>query len=243
MNRKLFKKVALLSVFFATMVSCTVENGSAGVETGETVMSLSTNQVLPGDAVRLKSNTKILSAEIEVFLNEKVVKAYAIDDYNYVFILPVINSGDYILKVPAKSGTYDLMLNVGEYDAISNPDDVITDYVLNREKRFETIKNTSSFLNEKELLISQISEEWDYQFNQASEKDKELLAYLLQRQTIDPDWFTSETDLPFSYYVKGTNELNITDSNLLALAKAYFTAHNFTVSSIPVNLYILIGSF
>lgn len=81
-------------------MSCSKEEDNPTDEGQEIVLSLVSSKVLPGDAVQITSSHAIPLGEIEVLLNDKTIKAYSIDNYNYVFVLPVVNSGDYTLKVP-----------------------------------------------------------------------------------------------------------------------------------------------
>lgn len=83
-------------------------------------------------------------------------------------------------------------------------------------------------------LIDQIKQEWTLQYSQATAKDKELLAYLLQRQPVEPEWFALLTN----HSVNGKMSSVTSDARdkLVAVAKVYVTMQTVCVASIPFTL-------
>ncbi|HAT81577.1 MAG TPA: hypothetical protein DCS17_09505, partial [Flavobacterium sp.] len=182
-----------------------------------------------------------MSSDIDVVLNNTSIKAYKISDFSYIFTLPVIPSGKYDLKLPTLNKDLILNLTVKTYTPITNPTEVIAAYIVTRNKCFDEMsKNTSvvPFKTTPETLqmIDQIKQEWDFQFSKSSDKDKELLAYVLQKQEISSDWFNFPNDVPASYFAKTKGVQNDVGDKLVTYAKMYITAQVVCVKSIPATL-------
>ena len=70
---------------------------------------------------------------------------------------------------------------------------------------------------------------------EAESADKELLAYILQKNTVDPQWFvnSSSYDFPNSYYGKSSSFPRDAGDALVSIAKEYVTAQTICIGSIP----------
>jgi hypothetical protein len=94
-----------------------------------TTYNLVSEVILPGEAVEIISNRQISDSQIEVMIDGKVVKAYANGEYSYVFIIPVVIPGNYMLKLTNIDNNITLKLKVNNYVAITNPEEVIDHFV------------------------------------------------------------------------------------------------------------------
>jgi hypothetical protein len=213
------------------MVSCSKEETPEDKPVTQNITySLVSNETLPGEVVEIKINKQITNSEIELILNNKPIKAYANGDYSYVFITPVLASGDYTLKFT--DNDLSLKLKINSYTAIKNPEEVINEFVVNRDKCFEAIKEVGASL-ETLLLIDQIKEEWDLQYSQNSAEDKMLLAYMMKKNTVNPEWFTAPSEYPDSYYSKSNVFALDAGEKLVTTAKVFVTAQTVCLASIP----------
>ena len=212
-----------------TVVSCSKNDTEASQ--GSTY-NLVSNETLPGEAVEIKSNKPITESEISVMIDDKPVKAYANGEYSYVFITPVLASGNYNLKFSVVNKDITLNLKVNNYVAITKPEEVISDFVVNRDKCFDAIKETGSSL-ETLILIDQIKEEWDFQYSKNTIEDKLLLAYIVQKNNLNPDWFNTSSKYPENYYSKSNFFVPDAGEKLVTTAKEFITAQNICLASIP----------
>jgi hypothetical protein len=240
MKKHLRKLPLFASLFLLFSMSCSKQDTPVIIEESA-IFTLVTSEFTPGDNVEIKSNKALLSSDIDVVLNNTSIKAYKISDYSYIFTLPVIPSGKYDLKLPTINKDLFLNLTVKTYTPIANPTEVIAGYVLTRNKCFDEMsKNTSvvPFKTSPETLqmIDQIKQEWDFQFNKSSAKEKELLAYVLQKQEISADWFNFPNDVPASYFAKTNGVQNDVGDKLVTYAKTYITAQVVCVKAIPATL-------
>lgn len=240
MKKQLRKLPLVASLFLLFSMSCSKQEDPVVIEESA-IFTLVISEFTPGDSVEIKSNKALLSPDIDVVLNNTSIKAYKISDFSYIFTLPVIPSGKYDLKLPTINKDLILNLTVKTYTPIANPTEVIAGYVLTRNKCFDEMsKNTSvvPFKTSPETLqmIDQIKQEWDFQFNKSSAKDKELLAYVLQKQEISADWFNFPNDVPASYFAKTNGVQNDVGDKLVTYAKTYITAQVVCVKAIPATL-------
>lgn len=239
--KHLNQKTPLLATLLLLLImSCSKTEDVKTVEQGP-IFNLATSEFTPGDIVEIKSNKAVTLSEIDIVLNNSTIKAYKMNDLSYVFTLPVIPSGNYELKLPTIDKNLILNLIVKTYTPITNPTEVIATYIVTRNKCFDEMsKNTSvvPFKTTPETLqmIDQIKQEWDFQFNKSSDKDKELLAYALQKQQISTDWFNFPNDIPASYFAKLNGVQNDVGDKLVTYAKTYITAQVVCVKSIPATI-------
>src|SRR6187402_3539993 len=196
---KTYKKLIFLMAFVLLLtVSCSKDDSNDESENQIAAYALVSDVALPGEAVQIKSSKAVVESEIEVMLNNTPIKAYANGD-SYVFIMPVLAPGNYTLKFHAADNDITLPLKVDNYVAITNPEEIINDFVVDRDKCFDLIKEKGSS-PETLLLIDQIKEEWDLQYSKNSTEDKMLLAYMLKKNTVNPEWFSAPSEYPDSYY-------------------------------------------
>jgi hypothetical protein len=226
------KRTLLLAVGCMLMLSCSKDDSKDESVNEVNTYSLVSDTTLPGEVVEIKTSVEITQPEIDVMLNNKAIKAYANGAYSYVFITPVLTSGDYTLKLADSENENFLKLKVKDYVAITNPEEVINDFVVSRDKCFEAIKAVGSS-PETLLLIDQIKEEWELQYSKNSVEDKMLLAYILKKNTVNPEWFTASSEYPDSYYSRAS-VLNLdAGEKLVASAKEFVTAQTVCLASIP----------
>ncbi|MGK2860596.1 MAG: hypothetical protein ACSLE0_01570, partial [Chitinophagaceae bacterium] len=237
--KQLFLPFILL---FIILAGCSKENQKKEDVSDLISLSLSADNALPGDAIMIKYNKKITSAETNIVLNASTVKGYASGDSAYVFIVPVIASGKVSVSIPGISQANGLELTIKYYTRISNPMAVIDEYVDKRNKSIDSVSKVVAGSNfqpsaQSMILLNQIKEEWTLQMNSLSPGDKELLAYVLQRNMPDPSQY-SFTELPAGYYARPGGIQTDVGDKLVAIAKNYVTAKVICLGSIP----FLVGS-
>lgn len=233
---KNYKKLSvLLLIGFLFLNSCSKEEESGPI-IKDTDYSLVSTEVVPGEVVEIKSAKAINGSETDVTINDTHIKAYASGGSSYYFIMPVLASGNYELKMPNLNSEISLKLKVGDYVAIAKPEQVINDFLLNRDKCFEQISKIGSTA-ETLLLIDQIKEEWDYNYSKLTEQEKIQLAYILQKNILNPELFNTETDA-FGSFNKSNKSFTDVGDKLVANAKVFVTVQNVCVGSIP----LLIGT-
>lgn len=225
----------LLALFFAA--GCSKEDKKTDPPVETIALSIDTAQVLPGDAVMIKSGKPITTAEVNITLNGATVKGYASGDSAYVFIVPVIAPGTVSLSIPAIPNSNTLSLEVKNYTRISDPQPIIDEYVAKRNKSIDSVTKTVAGSNfqlspQSIVLLNQIKEEWDVQMSNLSATDKELLAYVLQRNMPDPSQYSFE-ELPAGYFAKPGDVKGDVGDKLVAMAKAYVTVQSVCIGTIP----------
>lgn len=240
MKKHLRKLPLFASLFLLFIMSCSKQEDPVIIEESP-IFTLVISEFTPGDIVEIKSNKTLMSSDIDIVLNNSTIKAYKLNDFSYVFTLPVIPSGKYDLKLPTINKDLILDLTVKTYTPITNPTEVIAAYIVTRNKCFDEMSKNISVIPFKTSLetlqmIDQIKQEWDFQFNKSSDKDKELLAYALQKQQISTDWFNFPNDIPASYFAKKNGVQNDVGDKLVTYAKTYITAQVVCVKSIPATL-------
>lgn len=229
---KNYKKLGVLILIgFLFLNSCSKEEGEDGPNVKETDYSLVSNEAVPGEVVEIKSAKSINGSETDVMINGTLVKAYASGGSSYYFIMPVLASGNYELKMPNLNSDISLKLKVGDYVAITKPEQVINDFLVSRDKCFEQINKIGSSA-ETLLLIDQIKEEWDYNYSKLTEQDKIQLAYILQKNMLNPELFNAESD-PSTSFNKSNKSFTDVGDKLVANAKVFVTVQNVCVGSIP----------
>jgi len=194
--------------------------------------SLQSSETLPGEVVEIKTSKENKEQEIEVLLDGKPVKAYANGGYSYVFMMPVLPSGNYDIILPSNKDNVTLKIKIGNYVAITNPEEVINEFINNRDESFEEIKKMGT-TPETLLLIDQMKQEWEFQYSKVSEADKLQLAYILQKNTINPDWFSASSEYPENYYNKSNVFALDAGEKLVSTAKEFVTAETVCLASIP----------
>lgn len=231
--KQLLHKLGIILFVGFIIISCSKDD--ANNQSNTDTLSLETKEALPGEIVEIKTNKTITLEEVNVVLGTETVKAYRINEKAYAFVLPVIATGNYDLKIPEINKDLALDFTVKMYAPITKPQDVIDDYIADRDECFEKIINNNSSINpvspETVILINQIKEEWEHQFSQATEKEKELMAYVLQKNAVNPEWF-NKTSLPDSYFNK-TALNSDAGEELVRAAKEYVAAQSVCVISIP----------
>ena len=228
----------LLLFFLITACSKQDKNPDPPVET--TTLSLNAAEALPGDALMVKSDKPITSAEVNITLNGATIKGYASGDSAYVFMVPVIAPGAVSLSIPALPQSNALNLTIKNYTRISDPQIIIDEYVTKRNRSIDSVTKVVDGSNFQPspasiVLLNQVKEEWNLQINGLSASDKELLAYVLQRNMLDPEQY-SFTELPAGYYAKPGDLKGDVGDKLVAIAKNYVTAKVVCLSSIPFLL-------
>lgn len=228
--KQFYKK---LSIFFTVGIllftSCSKDETT---EEQKVSYSLVSSETVPGEVVEIKTSKENKEQEIEVLLDGKPVKAYANGGYSYVFMTPVLTSGNYDIILPSNKDNVTLKIKIGNYVAITKPEEVINEFISNRDESFEEIKKIGA-TPETLLLIDQIKQEWEVQYSKVSEADKLQLAYILQKNIINPDWFSVPSEYPESYYNKSAVFALDAGEKLVTTAKEFVTAETVCLASIP----------
>ena len=190
-----FKRKALLFIFacILTFLSCSkgTKENVVNPPIKTTTLSVDSVQVVPGDVVVIKINEKITTSEVDLLFNSSTVKGYALGDSSYVFFVPVVAPGTVSLSIPSIEGSNSLSLTIKDYVSISDPQVIINEYVDRRNRSIDSVTKVvvgSNFQPSQESItvFNQMKEEWDLQISKLSSADKNLLAYVLQRNMLDP---------------------------------------------------------
>ncbi len=237
--KQLSLPLILLCVFIA---GCTKENKEDDSPPEIITLSLGATNALPGDAMLVNLNKKVSAAEINIMLSTVAVKGYASGDSSYVFIVPVIAPGNVSVSIAGITQANALQLTIKNYTRISDPMVIIDEYVDKRNKSIDSVTKVVTGSNfqpsaQSMILLNQIKEEWTLQMNSLAPGDKELLAYVLQRNMPDPSQY-SFTELPAGYYARPGGIQTDVGDKLVAIAKNYVTAKLVCLASIP----FLVGS-
>ena len=195
------------------------------------------SSALPGDAIIVKLNKRIISNEVTVLFGTSNLMGYANGDSAYVFIVPVTAPGAVTISIPAIERSNSVTIHIKSYTPISNPQTVINNFTTKRNSIIDSITKVVSGSNfqpsaESITLITQIKEEWNTQMALLSAADKELLAYVLERNMPDPSQ-SSFTSLPPGYYGKIDGIQSDVGDRLVAAAKAYVTVQTVCIATIP----------
>lgn len=220
------------------LTSCSKDENQDVVNTPTTTISKYTlveTEATPGDIVEIRSEQKVIEESINITLNNSSVNAYATGEYSYKFIVPVLNSGNYDIKLPNLDENSILTLKINTYTSITKPEEIIDGFVIKRDKCFEEMKKIGSS-PEMLTLIDQIKQEWDFQYSKSSAEDKKLLAYMLQKNNINPEWFSSTKPFPDSYYNKLNNSSTDIGDALVTEAKVFATINVICVGSIAATV-------
>lgn len=224
----------LLSIVLFSIISCSKDEIPKVQEDPITTVSKYTlveNEATPGDIVEIKSEQKITEQSINISLNNTKVDAYAVGEYSYKFIVPAITSGNYDVKIPKTAEDLILKLKISPYTTIDKPEEIISSYVLKRDKCFEEINKSGTSI-ETIILIDQIKQEWDIQYSKSSAEEKKLLAYILQKNSPNPEWFNTTRPFDDSYYNKSNASAFEIGEALIVAAKEFTIAHTFCAASI-----------
>lgn len=200
-------------------------------------LSLTSATALPGDAVMVRSSKRIASAGVNITLNGATVKGYASGDTAYVFMVPVLAPGNVSVAIPSIANSNTVSLTINNYTAIANPQTIIDEYVSKRNRSIDSVTKVidgSDFQPSPQsvVLLDQLKEEWALQIASLTVAEKELLAYVLQRNMPDPSQY-SFTTLPPGYFAKPGDLKSDVGDKLVAIAKEYVTAQTVCIGSIP----------
>lgn len=206
-------------------------------ETETTTLSTNLTEIMPGDAVIIRSDKKITASEVDITFNSATVKGYAMKDTAYVFYVPVVTPGPVTVSIPGIAKSNTLQLTVKDYTPITDPQAVINDFVDKRNKAIEAITKEVAGNNfqpsaEAKLLLSQIKDEWEWQMSRLSPSDKQMLAYVLQKNAIDPTAF-SFTEMPAGSFARINGDVG---DQLVATAKEYVTYVVSYAATVPALL-------
>lgn len=159
-----------------------------------TIDSISTQ---PGLFTTLKASGLITKDTCTVQLGGKPTLLTQIDSLHYVFFVPVLSPGTYILDLKNLNAGNNPEVVIRNYTAISNPDDVITaimktynnlaDSLVKNSINNAVISSDGTFMHQ---LMDQLSEDIPL----CSAEEKLSLAYQLQNMNLDNS-FAKKTDL------------------------------------------------
>jgi hypothetical protein len=237
-------KQATFFIFLLLLLSISCKKKSKESETiAETVtlsIDASNSMVLPGDALIVKLDKRITTSEVSIKLGTATVKGNAYGDSAYIFLVPVLAPGAVNLSIPAIERSNTITVTIKNYTPITNAQSIVTSFISKRNSVIDSITKTVSGSNfqpssESVTLINQLKEEWDTQMSLLSAADREVLAYVLERNMPDPSQ-SSFTALPPGYFGKMEGQQSDVGDKLVALAKSYVTAQTVCLASIPFLL-------
>lgn len=235
-----------MKTIFTAFVLCLLLNGckkedatdsSNDTNGEETTLTLSFAQATPGDMLEIKLNKKVTENEVDIIFNMNTVKGYANGDSTYMFIVPIVASGNVIITIPSFKGANPLSLTISKYEPIINPQTVINEFVEARNQSIDSITKVIPGRNyqasaESVILLNQLKEEWALQMEKLSESDKEMLAYVLQKNMLKPTLSLAPTSL--AHTTKSAALQEDAGEKLVALAKSFVTAELICLAHIPI---------
>ncbi|MEJ8817409.1 hypothetical protein [Lacibacter sp. H407] len=237
------KKLSVFLCFVLMLSACSKKDKNTPAAAAETtILTLDSAFALPGDPLKIKLNRKITQTEIIVNLGTVQTKAYAGNDSEYVFFLPVMMPGKTAVTIPSITNSNSLTLNVRDYTVIADPQIVINEFVTKRNSCIDSLAKSvagSSYQTSPEtsLMISQLKEEWDDQLAKLQVNDKLLLAYILKKMMPQPSDFSS-------IFRQSNNILNKEQGLIDAGEKLVSLANKFVILQIAcvVQIPIIAGS-
>lgn len=235
-------KVLLPALGLLLLFSCKKNDAvTPSAENSNIKFSVDSTHVMPGDAVIIRSDKKVTAQEVNIAFNGTMVKGYAVKDSAYVFYVPVVIPGPVTVSIPGIENSNSIQLTVKDYAPISNPQTVIDDFVDKRNRSIDSITKVVEGSNfqpspESIVLLNQIKEEWDLQMSRLSPADKNLLAYVLQKNSIDPAAFSFTAMPAGSFTARVSGIQSDVGDKLVATAKEYVTCVVACVASVPVLL-------
>jgi len=230
----------LVAGLFILFAGCSKKDNQPEPEPKKVLLSLNSSTALPGDIILVKSDKRNTLSSVNININSTTIKGYSIQDSSYYFIVPVLNPGIVAIEIPEIVGGNKLSLTINTYTPITNTQAVINDFVIKRNSSFDSVTKVISGSNfqpspQSIVLFTQIKEEWDLQISKLSTADKDLLAYILQRNMPVPNQY-SFSEFPVGYFGRPTG--SDVGNLLVAKAKLYVTAQVVCLGSIP----FLVGS-
>lgn len=233
-------KINLLTVALLVLLSVACnkkDKGNTEPAPSPVTLSLDSGSALPGDALIVKLNKRITLSEVNIQLGSSSAKGYAHGDSAYVFLMPVLAPGSVSLSIPAIERSNTLSITVRNYTPVTNAQTVINNFVAKRNSSIDSITKVVAGSNfqpsaESITLINQLKEEWDTQMASLSAADKELLAYVLERNMPDPAQ-SSFKPLPAGYYGKVEGVQSDVGDRLIAAAKVHVTVQTVCIATIP----------
>ncbi|MEZ5106155.1 MAG: FISUMP domain-containing protein [Draconibacterium sp.] len=229
---------AILAVF--SFQGCNKENEPGNEE--KTILTLSSSSATPGDILTIKLDKNVPSETMDIFLNSTAIQGVSDGDSSYYLIMPVVASGNVSVSIPDIQGSNTLNLEISKYEPIVNPQSVIDTYLENRQSCIDSIANRIPEIGSTDdiiTLLNQLKEEWEIQYQNLQENDKEMLAYILQKNMPDPSWFTQIVD-PDTYSFEKSASLSGPDDKLIAIAKDFVTSKTIFISSAIATVVSLI---
>lgn len=239
-NLKIITKITLpemrkliLLYSLVLLIGCGKKSTEDAPAIPKSVIAIDVSEASPGDAIIVKLNQKNPSPEINISLNGKEVRGYTFSDSAYIFTIPVVPAGAIALSIPSLANSNTLNLNIKSYAPISNPQAVINEYVVKRNEGIDSLTKVVPGSNFQPSttsidLLNQLKEEWDLKISTLNPNDKELLAYVLQRNMLVPAQYNFEQLPPGSYA-----RILDTGDKLVAIAKTYVTIQGICLASIP----------
>lgn len=241
------KKLSLFLCLILILAACSKKDKNNPVAEEQTTLTIDSSFALPGDALKIKLNKKITQAEVIINLGTVQTKAYAGNDSEYVFFLPVLAPGTTAITVPSIKNANSLTLTVRDYTAIADPQLVINEFVSKRNSCIDSLAKSiagSSYQTSPQtaLMITQLKEEWDDQFAKLQANDKQLLAYILKKMMPQPAEFSSILRQSNNILIKEQGLIDAGD-RLVNSAKKFVTLQIACLVQIPfivTSLYALI---
>lgn len=191
-------------------------------------LTIDSSHALPGNTVVIQLNKRISNTETTIMFGSIAVKGYARGDSSYLALVPVLSPGGVTVSIPSLQNANTVSLTIRSYTPISNTQTVITEYLQKRDQCIDSITKIVTGSNfqpstESLTLIQQLKEEWNEQFALLSSAEKEIAAYVLQRNMPDPSSM-SFTALPAGAYGGRLSNLVNLGDELVEQAKAFVFA-------------------
>lgn len=202
------------------------------------LLTLSRTNGTPGDIIEVRANTRVTDSEVAVVFNSITTKGYKTGDSVYLFVVPIITAGSATVAIPSLKNSNTPGFTVSNYTPIQNVQAVVTEFTTKRNNLIDSLIKVRPGYNlqpsaESIILLNQLKEEWEIQYSGLAPAEKELIAYVLQKNMPDPAAFTFTTN-PASYYAKGSGMQVDVGDKLVAVAKVFVTTTVLSIATIPV---------
>lgn len=218
-------------IFLFVAAACSKKQGDQTPAPPPTLnirLTIDSSQALPGNTVIIQLNKRISNAETSILFGSSSVKGYAKGDSAYLVIVPVLAPGAVSVSIPSIPNANTLSVTIRNYTPISNSQTVVTEFLQKRDQCIDSITKVVSGSNfqpssESLTLIQQLKEEWNEQYALLSAAEKEIVAYVLQRNMPDPSKM-SFSALPAGAYGGRLTGIQDLGDELVEQAKAFVFA-------------------
>lgn len=163
--------------------------------------TVDSTEVLPGTFATITSAKTITKDTSNVRFGTTQVLLFKLDQLHYAFLVPELAPGSYHLDLNPVNGEISPVMTVGTYQTVTNPDEVINNYVSSYEKIIDSIEKNdfADGIKSTELqLMRQLRTQLSKNVASLTLEQKRLAAYQIINTKFDRTPLgTSQTDTTY----------------------------------------------